>query len=522
MIQTYYFEEIEKGEGLTNLLLKLFENCNFPEVIDEQILSIFCQIILKDDSTLDVIRSNIYSINNSRIVSNLLIFVDVVNCSDKCEKSILKKLYWSIKLEEIEIQKIVDMSLDIEKYSMELTLILNLIKNKGLSVDNVRVLSEKMAYSGNIYDYRSDILLNNKKVIRRYPTGAVSEKVALIMPSLLKLAASKFDFISPFLVAKTLGFTGGTWDKLSCIPNFTFPMAGVESISILKDDNICMTVSNYNYNPSDRFLYQLRSITNTVDSLPLIVASISSKQIANPVDLLLLDIRYGKNAFLENREIGEIFFSQVDNILSHYGIKTIAEFTDTNEIFGSAVGNYLEVIESICIMKNQNNYGAIKFDSKLLQKQKELVILMTSKLLSSQFNASYSDIENFCRESFLKRDIFKSFKQLLKSHGVSYETINKINNDLAFGEAKELKEFPVLCHKSGTLKEIYQKNIGNFVNVNLSGGVNRFKRESQLYDGILLIKQINCKVQEGDVKAMIYSNKFSDTRLLSNKFFKII
>ncbi|MBK8624647.1 MAG: hypothetical protein IPN86_03410 [Saprospiraceae bacterium] len=291
------FQDIENSNSPNILLEKLLSHSFYNDSKNEQILSAFCQIVLKSVNTADIINDNLSKIKNSKVRQNLLILLSIIKHEYSCDSDIYYKLFHNIELDEREIQFIVEMSLESSLHSLSLTLILNLIKFKGLSLKNVSLLSLKMAESGCIYDYRKNSELNYKHVLRRYPTGAVSEKIALIMPSLLKCLSNSYKFVSPFLVAKALGFTGGTWDKLSSIPNFKFPKSGNQSISILKKEHVCMTVAQGDYAPSDTFLYQLRSITNTVDSLPLIISSIASKQIANPVDTLLLDIRYGKNAF---------------------------------------------------------------------------------------------------------------------------------------------------------------------------------------------------------------------------------
>lgn len=516
------FYEIENTNSPYNTLEKLFEFSSSKKLKNEQILSAFCQIALKNtDKIAKTICNDIYRIKNKIITPYLIHFLDVINQKTKDNSDIYYKLFHKIELDSTIIQSIVDMTLEENLYSLQLTVILNLIKYKGLSSQNVYQLSLKMAESGNIYDYRKNKKLNNKAVLRRYPTGGVSEKIALIMPSLLKCLSDKYQFVSPFLIAKTLGFTGGTWDKLSSIPDFSFPNSGEESISIMAKEHVCMTVAKGDYAPSDTFLYQLRSITNTVDSFHLIISSIASKQIANPVDTLLLDIRYGKNAFLTDIELANDFFIQIKEILNKFNIHTVAEFTNTKNLSGVSVGNYLEVIESICIMKNQSDYHQFSFDKELLQKQKELVITMTTKVISEQFNVNPNEVENLCLESFSNFEIFNSFKKILTSHGVSSKTISKIENNESFGQFTQLKELPILAHQSGIIEEINQKSIGSFVNMELGAGSNYFNKENRFYDGVLLKKKIKSKVKKNEIIALVYSSMDIDTTTLSNNFFTI-
>lgn len=517
---TSIFIEIEKKKSLSSVLEKLFNHFLYNSK-REQVLSAFCQIALKDPKTIPIILSYVKKIKDKKIKSHLVILLNLFEQNNIDKKDIFNKLFYNIKLEKEDIQQIVKMSLNLDLYSFQLTIILNLIKFRGLSLEDTYELSIKMAESGKIYDYRKNERLNKKLILRRYPTGGVSEKIALIMPSLLKCLSVKYDFVSPFLVAKTLSFTGGTWDKLSSIPDFNFPNPGDESISILEKENICMTVAKGEYNPSDTFLYQLRSITNTVNSVPLIISSIASKQISNPVDTLLLDIRYGENAFLKNIKIAKEFFVQIEYVLNKFKIKTIAEFTSNDKLFGSTIGNYLEVIESICIMKNQNTYNSYHFDEDLLEEQKKLVILMTSRIISEQFNIEFDIINKLCSNAFLNFDVYESFKKLLSAHGVKGETILKIEQENLFDAALELKEFPVHSHRSGIIEKINQKNIGNFVNMELEAGTNYFNSHKRLYDGVLIKKKTNSITKKGEIVAIVYSKIDIDTKLLSNKFFNI-
>lgn len=515
------YNNIEKNILLEDILNNLFDQTDIMVEENEPFLSAFCQIILKDQSTRGIIKLRLEEISNLEIKIQINTLLESIKNSKRQKNIIYHKLYYREDLDENDIQSIVNMSLKGKLHSLELTVILNLVKYRGLSTENIYTLSLRMAKSGQIFDYRNIYELNNKKIIRRYPTGGVSEKIALIMPSLLKCLSKRLHFASPFLVAKTLSFTGGTWDKLGSIPDFHFPNAGYDSINMLKENNVCMTVAKGDYNPSDTFLYQLRSITNTVNSLPLIISSIASKQIANPVDTLLLDIRYGENAFLPNLVTANEFYNQIKIVLNNFNIDTIAEFVNTQKLHGVSIGNYQEVIESICIMRNETSYDTYSFDSDLIKQQKELVILMTSKLISKQFQLEFDEINKLCTDFFINLDVFNAFKEILISHNVRIETISKIENRKHIGAAVFMKEFPILSHKTGIIEEIKQKNIGNFVNFNLKAASNTFNPENNLYDGIILKKKLLSKVNKNEVIASIFSKTDIDTRSLSYIFFKI-
>lgn len=479
-------------------------NCFFKEIInddnilDVQKISIISHLAINHTDKINNIEQKISSIQVP-YYNDLKPLFDVLGGKSK-KDLIIYKLLNNRQLSKSEIQKIVNLSILPKSNHYLLTIILVLIKLKGLSDENIYDLSISMAKTGKVYDYRNNHSLNFKKVIRRYPTGAVSEKIALIMPSLLMCFSKEYNFISPFLVAKTLGFTGGTWDKLKSIRGFTFPKPGQESIRLLKDEAVCMTVTIDDYNPSDKIIYLLRSLTNTIVSLPLIVSSIASKQIANPVDTLMLDIRYGKFAFLKNKNTATQFYEKIDKILTKSNINSIPIYTSTNNLFGSSVGNLLEMLEVVALLKSKNNYGSLTFRKKEIEQQKNLVVKMTSLLLSEQFGADIKTIKRKCESYFESGCVYKSFLHLLKRHNVSIDVINQIDSEAYFDTLK-LNEYPVVSLNKGTIKEINQKEIGNFVNQTQS-----FK-DSEEFLSVLILKSNNDFVEIGEQLATIYSTK---------------
>ena len=500
-------------------MMKLYE---IFDMIDlkrnyEKIINCFFEHLINDDGILDVQKISVIShlaiyypekINDIEHRINILhlsyyndlkMFFDILNAKSK-KDFIIYKLFNNNQLLKSEIQEIVNLSILSESNHYRLTMILVLIKLKGLSDENIYDLSILMAKTGKVYDYRNNQSLNFKKVIRRYPTGAVSEKIALIMPSLLMCFSKDYNFISPFLIAKTLGFTGGTWDKLKSIKGFVFPKPGQESIKLLQEEAVCMTVTIDDYNPSDKTMYLLRSLTNTIVSLPLIISSIASKQIANPVDTLILDIRYGKFAFLKNKNTAKLFYDKIEKILTRNHTNSLPVYTSTNNLLGSSIGNLLEMIEAVTLLKNKNNYGSLTFRKKEMEQQKKMVVEMTSLLLSEQFSVDKENIKSKCEFYFNSGCVYENFICLLKSHNVPMNIISLLDSETYF-DALKLNEYPVFSSDKGTIKEIDQKILGSFVNQ-----IQSFK-DSEEFLCILLLKNNNDFVEVGERIANIYSTK---------------
>lgn len=315
-----------------------------------------------------------------------------------------------------------------------------------------------MKNSGQIYNYKNNF--TNKKIIRRYPTGALSEKVALILPSMLSAIADEYPIISTFLVAKSLSFTGGTWDKLNVLQGFVFPNPGDETLEVLKKCNVAMTVTKDDLCPADRILYQIRSLTGTVNSIPLAVASIASKQLACPADLLLLDVRFGEGAFFKQGEAKRLK-KLINTILKQEGFDIINSFIKMDQPNGIGIGNYLELCEAICIIKDEYS---LMWDIRAINEQKNIVIKFFARIMNYFFpKFSIKEWKTIGNNLFLEGKVIKAFENLLIAHSAPLNIVNPLIKD-PFKHFNLTKIVEVKSMKKGTLNKIDQKRIGNITN----------------------------------------------------------
>lgn len=495
------------------------------EIADFQYTSLITQILLNNNN-LDYESGFIDRVLNANKDAKYYIqlFEEAKNNIDNgynYEGLFIKSLYNKIKIGKkvltFFMNQITSRSINLNF----LSIILVLIKNKGLKYSDTKVLTELMCNSGDTFDYRNSSILHHRKVVRRYPTGALSEKIALIMPSLLMAFSKEFEIVSPFTIAKSMSFTGGTWDKLKSIPGFVFPQQGHDTILVLSKCNISMSVTDSNYNPADSFLYQFRSITNTVDSHSLIVSSIASKQLGVPADSLLLDIRFGSGAFLKNLAEAHKLNQDITKLLIKKNIKCKAIYTKAEQPIGSTIGNYWEVLEAAIIMGYESKLKE-KLNLESLKEQLGLVIKMTSELLNMEFiHIPIKELERKANEFFKTGQVIDCFIKLLKVHGVNENVIDELFTGRLM-EVKNLKPSMVYASKSGTLSQIDQKQIGLFVNFELGGGRNDFTGKTNYYSGMMLSKRLNQPVKKGDVLAIImHTHKISEKFLNSERYFKI-
>lgn len=379
---------------------------------------------------------------------------------------------------------------------------LMLIKSKGLQDCDLALLTKALSNSGDIFDYRKKIQFENVKWVRRYPTGAVSEKIALILPSMIGAASKTFPVLSSFLVAKSLSFTGGTWDKLAAIRGFTFPQPGKQSLETIKSCGIAMTVTQGNANPADRFLYPLRSVTGTVESTPLIISSIVSKQLTFPVDHLLLDVRYGRGAFLKDLHYAKKISEHMQKLLHDEGIETQIVYTNAEEITGSSIGNSLEILEALSILSNENSH----WHPLGIKRQKDLAIHMFSILLNQAFPNYCLSFWKEYGKTLLESGLVKQFFiKLLLSHKVADTDIKKLCQNPHDFFLRDATQSTVISKRRGRIKSIDQRSLGYFVNFSLGNARSAMKRDSNPNCGIKLEKLPGDFVEKGETLAKVFA-----------------
>jgi pyrimidine-nucleoside phosphorylase len=210
---------------------------------------------------------------------------------------------------------------------------------KGMSAAETAVLTEVMLKSGTVMDL-SGI---PGPFIDKHSTGGVGDKTSLILAPLVAALGIR----DPMMSGRALGHTGGTLDKLEAIPGYRTTLSLEEFRSILTKDGFAMTGQTKEVVPADRLLYALRDVTSTVESIPLITASILSKKVAEGAEGLVFDVKYGSGAFMKDTADGEKLARSLVNTGAAMGKKITALVTAMDEPLGNMVGNFLEVEESL-------------------------------------------------------------------------------------------------------------------------------------------------------------------------------
>jgi len=209
---------------------------------------------------------------------------------------------------------------------------------KGMSARETAALTLAMMRSGDVFEHPPGSV-----VVDKHSTGGIGDKVSLILAPLVACAGCRVPMVS----GRGLGITGGTLDKLESIPGFRVEIRMDEAAEILADLGVVMMGQTERFCPADKKLYALRDVTGTVPSIALITASIMSKKMAESLDRLVLDVKYGSGAFMKNRELAQELADGMIAVGKEMGVEVSTLLNPMSEPTGRAVGNALEVIEAL-------------------------------------------------------------------------------------------------------------------------------------------------------------------------------
>jgi len=210
---------------------------------------------------------------------------------------------------------------------------------RGMTPDETRALTLAMRDSGEVLKFPDD----PRPIVDKHSTGGVGDKVSLPLAPLLACLG----FRVPMISGRGLGITGGTLDKLESIPGFTTQLEPARIIKQVQSIGVAMAGQTETMVPADKKLYALRDVTGTVSSIPLITASILSKKLAEGLDALVMDVKFGSAAFMQTKEQARELAQSIVTLARACGVNTRALITDMNTPLGRAAGNWLEVKESV-------------------------------------------------------------------------------------------------------------------------------------------------------------------------------
>jgi pyrimidine-nucleoside phosphorylase len=342
----------------------------------------------------------------------------------------------------------------------------------GLDIDEQNALTDAMLHSGEILDF-SDI---EKPKADKHSTGGVGDKTSLIIAPVVAACGVAVPMIS----GRGLGHTGGTLDKLESISGFNVRLSTEEFRRIIKKCGYAMAGQTAEIAPADKKIYSLRDATATVPYIPLIVASIMSKKLAEGLDALILDVKTGSGAFIQEFDESKKLAEALVKTGTAFGVKTEAVISDMNQPLGKYVGNALEVFECVKILRGEA-------DAQMLPTFELSVELAAGMLVLSGVAETIEDSKLKIQSAMDSGAALEKFRQNIELQGGDIKVCDAPESLFD----KDLIELKIKAENSGFVAEIDTSAIGEAIS--LCGG-GRMKAE----DGIDHAVGFACEVSIGD------------------------
>lgn len=287
---------------------------------------------------------------------------------------------------------------------------------KGMAKEETLSLTKAMLHSGDVVDLSS---IPGFKV-DKHSTGGVGDKTSLILGPIVAAAG----IAVPMISGRGLGHTGGTLDKLEAIPGFNTQKSLPEFVELVGKNKICFIGQTKEICPADKKIYALRDVTATVESLPLICASIMSKKLAEGIDGLVLDVKFGTGAFMKTPALAEELAVNLMAIAQGYGKKVHALLTNMDQPLGRFAGNSVEVEECVAIMKNEKHIGPHGYD--LYEDTRELSLQLSAHMLFlAGVGKSIEDSYGIASEILTSGKAYAKFEELCGIHGGNLKQLPK-------------------------------------------------------------------------------------------------
>lgn len=321
--------------------------------------------------------------------------------------------------------------------------------------------------------------------VDKHSTGGVGDKTTLIVGPIVAACGVPVAKMS----GRGLGFTGGTLDKLESISGFRIDLSAEEFFETVKKTGISVIGQTGNLAPADKLLYALRDVTATVDSIPLIAASVMSKKLAAGSDKIVLDVTTGSGAFMKNTRDAKKLAKHMVAIGNHAGKETVAILTGMEEPLGFAIGNNMEVKEAIEVLKGDGPEDV-----------KEVSVALAGMMLSLGLeNVSHSQGKRMAKKALSSGQAFEKFKEMVQAQGGD---IRYVEHPEFF--ERDAFEGEVLAAEDGFLSGMDTEKIG------VAAGLLGAGRETKdsiidMSAGIYLKKKIGDTVKKGEPIAICYA-----------------
>ena len=364
---------------------------------------------------------------------------------------------------------------------------------KGMDKRETADLTLAMAHSGDMIDLSE---IPGVKV-DKHSTGGIGDKTTLIIGPILASLGAKVVKMS----GRGLGATGGTIDKLDSIPGFSSERTDEDFIRQVIEIGVVDAAQSGNLVPADKKMYALRDVTATVDSIPLIASSIMSKKLASGADVIVLDVKCGTGAFMQDYESAKSLAEAMTEIGEMCGRKVYAFITDMNEPIGRTVGNSVEVLEAVEVLRGQGEERLTKLCIEL----SKCLLIMSDVMGCGDYNDENlrKKAEEMIRETIASGKALEKFREFVRAQGGDDSFV-----DDPLVLKQPLYSRDIAAPKDGYLTRCNASEVGN---VSCILGAGRITKEDKIDSsaGIRVYKKLGDHVDTGEVMATLYTDKES-------------
>ena len=370
------------------------------------------------------------------------------------------------------------------------------IFQKGLTSQETVQLTQGMMHSGEVLSWQH----LNGPVIDKHSTGGVGDKVSFMLAAIIAACGGYVPMIS----GRGLGHTGGTADKLESIAGFNVQPNLSDFKRIVADLGVAIIAQTPDLAPADRRLYAIRDVTATVASIPLITASILSKKLAAGLDVLVMDIKMGNGAQMEDLAQAKALANSITTVANGAGVNTQAIITDMNQVLGSTAGNALEIYETVKYLT-----GKLR-EPRLHQ---VVVTLAKAMLINSKLANEDNDAQIKVDDALNSGKAAEIFAKMISALGGPVDLLEQPWRSMNKAEFI----IDILSPQNGYIKGMETRDIG-FSVVGLGGG--RISND-QLIDhsvGFDRILPIGTRVNRTDVIARVHANSLESAKLASKQY----
>lgn len=332
----------------------------------------------------------------------------------------------------------------------------------------------------------------NGPIVDKHSSGGVGDKVSLMLAPLIAACGGYVPMIS----GRGLGHTGGTLDKFDSIPGYQTMPDNDLFYKTVKEVGCAIIGQTGNLAPADKKIYAIRDVCGTVESVDLITASILSKKLAAGLDCLIMDLKCGNGAFMDNLEDGRALAHSIVNVANGAGTKTKAVLTDMNQVLGRNVGNAVEVAEAVEYLQGKN------IDSRLHQITMELC---SELLVISKLAQNLSEAKQKLEKALYSGQALEIFARMVSALGGPIDFVK--NYEKYLSKAKIIK--PLYAQKSGYVTEMETRNIGLSI-IGLKGGRIRSDQKLDYATGYTEFCQIGDWVDDKKPLCFIHAQTEAD------------